>query len=92
MQNSTRTIALLTACQALLYVNTAVLATVNGLAGYALASDKALATAPITSCLVGSMLAAAPISRFMKRFGRVAGFRSAPYVPSSAAQCARRLW
>lgn len=74
-------IALLSACQALLLVNNSVLVAVNGLAGYALATDKALATLPVTSYFLGSALSTLPLSLLMKRYGRRAGF-------SASAACA----
>jgi MFS family permease len=69
-----KNVAVLAACQALLFTNNSVLVTVNALAGYALAPDKAIATLPVTAYLVGSALAAIPVSLLMKRIGRRAGF------------------
>jgi hypothetical protein len=43
-----KNVALLAACQALLFTNNSTLIALNGLAGYALAPDKSLATAPVT--------------------------------------------
>jgi MFS family permease len=74
MDKSTRNVALLCACQALLLVNNSVLITVNALAGYALATNKSLATLPVTAYFLGSALAAFPVSMLMKRYGRRAGF------------------
>ena len=65
---------LLALCQALLLMNNVVLISLNGLAGYALAANKALATLPVTGYLVGGALWAMPASRVMKRYGRRAGF------------------
>ena len=56
MDIAKKNVALLSACQALLLVNNSVLITVNGLAGYALATDKALATLPVMSYFLGSAL------------------------------------
>ena len=81
MDKAKKNVGLLSACQALLFVNNAVLITVNGLAGYALASNKALATLPVTTYFVGSALTALPVSLLMKRYGRRAGF-------SAGAACA----
>jgi MFS family permease len=47
---------------------------VNGLAGLLLAPNPALATVPVTSYVIGSALASAPIARMMKRHGRRIGF------------------
>ena len=43
-----KNVAVLAACQALLFTNNSILIAVNGLAGYALAADKSLATLPVT--------------------------------------------
>ena len=48
--------------------------TVGGLAGQTLASNICLATLPISMIVLGSMITASPISSFMQRFGRPAGF------------------
>ncbi|MBM3345819.1 MAG: MFS transporter, partial [Betaproteobacteria bacterium] len=61
-------------CQALLLTNNATGVALNGLAGYALASNKALATLPVTFWVVGAALAAFPASMLMKRLGRRGGF------------------
>src|SRR5262245_24693403 len=69
-----RQISLLVICQALLYVNSVTLITVNGLAGLALAPRPVLATLPVTTYIVGSALMTVPASLAMGRFGRRAGF------------------
>lgn len=74
MDAARKNVAVLAACQALLFTNNSVLIAVNALAGYALAPDKAIATLPVTAYLVGSALAAIPVSLLMKRIGRRAGF------------------
>ena len=74
MEQAKKNIAVLGACQALLFTNNSVLITVNALAGYALAPDKALATLPVTMYFIGSALAALPMSFLMKQHGRRAGF------------------
>ncbi|MGH8640522.1 MAG: MFS transporter [Burkholderiales bacterium] len=74
MDPARKNVAVLAACQALLFTNNSILITVNALAGYALAPEKALATLPVTMYLIGSALAAIPISLLMKRIGRQAGF------------------
>jgi len=67
-------IALLVACQALLYVNNVTLIAVNGLVGLALAPTPLLATLPVTTYIVGSALTTLPASLAMGRWGRRAGF------------------
>lgn len=49
-------------------------AAVGSLAGYALASNKALATLPSTMAVIGTALSTIPASLFMKRVGRRLGF------------------
>jgi MFS family permease len=74
MQPAKRNVIVLAICQGLLLINNTVLVTVNGLAGFALAPDKALATLPVTMYFVGSALTTIPLSFMMKRHGRRAGF------------------
>ena len=74
METSKKKVALLAACQALLLVNNSILITVNALAGYALATNKAIATLPVTGYFIGSAIAAMPVSLLMKKYGRRAGF------------------
>jgi len=69
-----KNVAVLAVCQGLLLVNNSVLITVNALAGFALAPEKALATLPVTMYFVGSALTTIPLSYMMKRHGRRAGF------------------
>ena len=74
MRTSYRDIFLLACCQALLLVNNSGLIAMNGLVGYALAGDKALATAGVTSYVLGSALSAMPAALWMARVGRRRGF------------------
>lgn len=74
MDAAKKNVATLAVCQALLYANNATVIAVNGLAGYALASDKALATLPVTGWVVGAAITTFPASMLMKRVGRRAGF------------------
>ncbi len=69
-----RNVALLSTCQALLLVCNATVVSLNGLAGYALATDKSYATLPVTAWVVGAAMAAFPASLLMKRIGRRGGF------------------
>ena len=50
------------------------IAAVGSLAGYALASNKALATLPSTMAVIGTALSTIPASLLMKRVGRRVGF------------------
>ena len=75
MDTARKNVALLSACQALLFTNSVTLIAINGLAGYALAADKGLATLPVTAQVIGSALATIPASLVMRRIGRRAGFQ-----------------
>jgi MFS family permease len=70
-----RQVTLLALLQGLFLTNNVTLIAINGLAGYALTSNKALATLPITAYLLGSALMTIPASRYMKRNGRAAGYK-----------------
>lgn len=74
MDQARKNVAVLAGCQGLLLVNNSILITVNALAGYALAPEKALATLPVTMYFVGSALTTLPVSLLMRRIGRRAGF------------------
>jgi MFS family permease len=74
MDHAVRNVALLACCQALLFTNNVTLISLNGLAGYALADNKALATLPVTGYVVGAAMATFPASLWMKRVGRRNGF------------------
>ncbi|MGE5523289.1 MAG: MFS transporter [Rhodospirillaceae bacterium] len=74
MDKHRKNVALLSVCQGLLLTNNSVLISINGLAGYALAPDKGLATLPVTGYVLGSALTTLPVSLLMKRWGRRAGF------------------
>jgi MFS family permease len=88
-----KNVGVLAICQGLLLVNNSVLIAVNALAGYALATDKALATLPVTAYFVGSAIATLPISFFMKRHGRRAGFTlGACFAIAGALVCAAAMY
>jgi len=69
-----KNVAVLAACQALLFTNNSTAIALNGLAGYALAANKALATLPVTAWVIGGALSTLPASLLMKRIGRRSGF------------------
>ena len=69
-----RNVALLVAAQATLGSQLPMLFVVGGLAGQMLSPVACLATLPISLIVLGSMLAAAPLSGLMQRHGRRAGF------------------
>ena len=74
MSATRRNILLLASCQALTLCANSTAFVVGGLAGLALATDKALATLPVTATIVGGALFTLPMSLLMKRLGRRAGF------------------
>ncbi|TMH82422.1 MAG: MFS transporter [Betaproteobacteria bacterium] len=74
METAKKNVAVLAACQALLFTNNSTAIALNGLAGYALAANKALATLPVTAWVIGGALSTLPASLLMKRVGRRAGF------------------
>jgi predicted MFS family arabinose efflux permease len=74
LDKAQKNVAVLAACQALLFTNNSTAIALNGLVGYALASNKALATLPVTAWVVGGALSTLPMSLLMKRIGRRDGF------------------
>ncbi|MDU8911046.1 MFS transporter [Aestuariicoccus sp. MJ-SS9] len=69
-----RNVAVLVMAQAILGAQMPMIFTIGGLAGQSLASNICFATLPISLIVLGSMLSATPLSWFMQRFGRRAGF------------------
>jgi MFS family permease len=92
MEIAKKNVAILSACQALLFTNNSTVIALNGLAGYALATNKALATLPVTGWVVGAALTTFPASLLMKRVGRRAGFTLGAVIGvAGAALCAAAL-
>ena len=98
MDSTKRNVSILAACQALLFTNNTTAIAINGLAGFALATDKGLATLPATGLVIGGALASFPASLLMKRIGRRRGFIMGAAVGilgaiiSSAAVYAGSFW
>jgi len=69
-----RNVAILVLAQAVLGSQMPMIFTIGGLAGQSLASNICWATLPISLIVLGSMLAATPMSAIMQRFGRRVGF------------------
>jgi len=69
-----RNVLLLALAQATSSTSVTLVAAVGALAGYALASNKALATLPSTMSVIGTALSTVPASLLMKRVGRRLGF------------------
>ncbi len=69
-----RNVLVLVAAQAILGAQMPMIFTIGGLAGQSLAPNACWATLPISFIVIGSMLTATPISSFMAKHGRTAGF------------------
>lgn len=69
-----RNVYVLVAAQAILGAQMPMIFLVGGLAGLQLATNICFATLPISMIVLGSMLSATPVSAFMQRYGRRAGF------------------
>ena len=69
-----RNVVVLVLAQALLGAQMPMIFIVGGLAGQSLASNVCFATLPISLIVLGSMVAATPMSSVMQRYGRRAGF------------------
>ncbi len=73
MDSTRRNVTLLAGCQAMLFSSSATLASINGLAGMALATNPAIGTLPVTTWVLGGAIATMPASMYMKRAGRTQG-------------------
>ena len=69
-----RNVGVLVMAQAILGAQLPMMFVVGGLAGQSLASNVCFATLPITMIIIGSMLAATPMSALMQKYGRRVGF------------------
>jgi MFS family permease len=81
-------VAVLALCQAMLLTNNIIIVTLSGILGHALASDKALATLPLTAYVLGTALSTVPASLWMRRVGRRAGFMTGAALGASGALAA----
>jgi MFS family permease len=87
MQADRKNVLLLAACQALIVTSNVVLISINGLAGHALAPNKALATLPVTCFVLGGALCTVPASLLMHRVGRKRGFSLGAMVGIASGFC-----
>ncbi len=93
MDSTKRNVALLSACQALLFTNNSTLIAINGLAGLALAPYAGLATLPVTCWILGSAIGTMPASLHMRRVGRRGGLTSGTlWGIAGALLCASAIW
>lgn len=70
----TKNVAILVAAQALFMTSATMLVILNGLIGFSLAENKALATVPVSAVVIAAAATIIPASLFMKRYGRRMGF------------------
>lgn len=88
-----KNVVVLAALQALLLTNNSIVIALNGLVGYALASDKTLATLPVTGWVIGAAVTTFFASMLMKRIGRKAGFTLGAFMGIiGAAICCAALY
>jgi MFS family permease len=73
-KSAKRSVIVLVLAQAFLGAQMPMIFTIGGLAGQSLASNPCFATLPISLIVVGSMLAATPVSMIMQKYGRRTGF------------------
>lgn len=74
MARAKRNVTILVMAQAILGSQMPLIFIIGGLAGQSLASNICFATLPISLIVMGSMLAATPMSAIMQRYGRRVGF------------------
>jgi MFS family permease len=93
MERQYRNVLVLSGCQATLQTVGTTMIAVTGLAGFALASEKALATVPLTCYVLGSALATIPASLLMNAIGRRGGFQAGTVLGMlGAAGCAFAMY
>ena len=93
MEKHYRNVLVLSTCQATLQVTTVTLVAVTGLAGYELATDKSLATVPLTCYVLGSAAATIPASLLMNAIGRRGGFQTGAMIGvAGSAICAAAIY
>src|SRR5688572_26155742 len=93
MDKQHRNVLVLSGCQATLQTTGVTMIAVTGLAGFALASEKSLATLPLTCYVVGAALTTVPASLLMNSIGRRAGFQVGTIVGMlGAAICALAIY
>ncbi len=83
-----RNIPLLAFAQAMMMSSTSLMITAAALVGRNLASDPALATAPLAAAFVSTMLASVPAAWLMHHVGRKRGFILASFIGAAGASLA----
>lgn len=93
MEKQYRNVLVLSGCQATLQTTGTTMIAVTGLAGFALATDKALATVPLTCYVLGSAVTTIPASLLMNAIGRRGGFQIGTLLGmAGAAVCAFAMY
>ena len=93
MDSTRKNVTLLSLSQGLLLTNNSIMIATNGLAGFALAPDKGMATFPVTGYVVGSALVTMQMSLLMRRLGRRAGFMlGVGFGMLGASICGLAMW
>ena len=90
VRRARRNVAVLVAAQAVLGAQMSMIFIVGGLAGQSLASNPCWSTLPLSLIVLGSVLSAQPMSEFMARRGRRAGFILATVAGGFGAAIAAR--
>lgn len=93
MQKQYKNVLVLFCTQSTLQITTVTLIAVTGLAGFALAENKSLATLPLTCYVFGAAFTTIPASLLMARIGRRAGFQVGTFFGVlGGALCATALY
>lgn len=74
MKGAVKNVAVMAVCSGLVLTGTSIMITIGGLVGYSLADQKSLQTLPVSTMMIGTMIAIIPASFWMRRVGRRAGF------------------
>lgn len=83
-----RNTVVLSLAQALYFIAATIQITLAGLVGHLLADDKSLATLPISTFIMGTLVSTVPASLFMRRAGRRAGFEIGAFFGFTSASLA----
>jgi len=93
LEHMKRNVAVLAACQALANTSTTILIALGALVGYSLADDKLLATLPVATVMIGTMISTLPASFWMRKIGRKYGFMTGLVIGmAGAATCSLAIY
>ena len=93
MNKTIKNVAVLAVCQGLVMTTGSILITASGLVGYALAAEKSLATLPVSTAMIGTLISTVPASLWMRRVGRRVGFMTgAAFGVVGAAIASLAIW